>query len=143
MEEPPQIYLRNYETSKDRCERISQVNKANILAKTIYNPKKIIMNGNNLRTKLLSKEKHVPLKLAEVNDPERIKEGIAARAGVSLRESFNLELYSNPVWKSVEKQKWRTQRGMSYEGHLANHVNTMRQSALGCTGKQNAAILTG
>lgn len=30
-EEPPSIYIRNYETSKDRCERISTIHKANIL----------------------------------------------------------------------------------------------------------------
>lgn len=113
-EEPPQIYLRNYETTKDRCERVSQIHKASLLRKTVYDPKKIIMNGNNLRTKLVSKEKHMPLKLAEVNEPSRIKDGIADRAGVSLRESFDLELFTNPVWKSVDKQKWRSKRGMSY-----------------------------
>ena len=115
-EEPPSIYIRNYETSKDRCERMSSMNKANILSRTVYDPKRIVVNGNNLRPKLLSKEKHMPLKLAEVNEPSRIKEGIAERQGVSLRESFNMDMYNNPIWKSVDKQKWRSQRGVSYEG---------------------------
>ena len=68
-EEPPQIYLRNYETSKDRCERIYKTNQANLLAKTVYNSKRRVQaNGNFLRPKVTSKEKHLPLKLAEVSD---------------------------------------------------------------------------
>ena len=102
-EDPPSIYIRNYETSKDRSNRLELLHKANILNKMSYDPKKIITNGSNLRTKILSKEKHMPLKLADVNEPVRIKNGIEDRCNVSLRESFNMELYKNPVWKSVEK----------------------------------------
>jgi len=40
----------------------------------------------------------------------------------------------NPVWKSVDKTKWRNPRGMSYEGQLAHHVSTNRTSLLGGTG---------
>ena len=138
--EPPQIYLRNYETTKVRCERAQLANKASILEKTIYDPKKIVTNGNNLRPKLLSKEKHMPLKLAEVTDSSRIKDGIAERTGVSLRESFNLEIYQNPVWKSVDKKKWRTRRGISYEGQQGNHITKLIQTNLGGTSKQNASI---
>ncbi len=68
----------------------------------------------------------MPLKVADVSEAARLKDAIAESGNVSLRESFNLELYENPVWKSVDKQKWRSQRGMSYEGQLAPHVNTMR-----------------
>ena len=110
------------------------MNQGNILQRSIYDPKRICVNGNNLRPKLLSKEKHLPLKLAEVSDAARIKEGIADRQGVSLRESFNMDLYNRPQWKSVEKQKWRSKRGISYEGQTANHVSNQRQSFLGGTG---------
>ena len=118
------------------------MNKANILAKTVYNSKKIIVNGNNLRPKLVSKEKHKPLKLADVSEAARIKDGITERAGVSLRESFNAELNLNPVWKTIEKQKWQANEGMSRKGYLSNHVNKLRETGLGGTGKQNAAIMT-
>ena len=64
----------------------------------------------------------MPLKLVEVNDASRINDGIAERQGVSLRESFNMDLFNHPVWKSVEKSKWRSKQGMSYEGQLGNHV---------------------
>ena len=93
------------------------------------------MNGNNLRPKLLSKEKHMPLKLTDTTDLGRIKESVAERAGVSLRESFNLDIYKNPVWKSVDKKKWRSRRGMSYEGQSANHVHRLCVTHLGGTGK--------
>ena len=92
--EPPQIYLRNYETTKDRCERIYKENNANLLAKTVYNSKrKINNNGNFLRPKVTSKEKHLPLKLAEVSEQSRLKDAIEERGGVSLRESFDARLY--------------------------------------------------
>ena len=103
IEEPKPIYVRNYETSKDRADRMESINKGLIIAKTTYDPKRIAVNGNNLRPKLASMEKHVPLKLAEVDDSSRIKERIAEREGVSLRESFNMSLYNHPVWKSVDK----------------------------------------
>ena len=45
----------------------------------------------------------MPLKLADVSEAARIKDGITERAGVSLRESFNAELNLNPVWKTIEK----------------------------------------
>lgn len=83
----------------------------------------------------------MPLKLTEVNEPSRIKDGIAERAGVSLRETFDLELYNNPVWKSVDKRKWRSSQGMSYEGQIASHVITGRQTQLGGSSKQNVAIM--
>ena len=43
-------------------------------------------------------------------------DGIADRNNTSLRESFDFKLYNNPIWKSVEKRKWRTKKGISYEG---------------------------
>ena len=54
--------------------------------------------------------------MADVDDQARIKKGVEERASVSLRESFDQNLCENPVWKSVDKSKWRSQRGMSYEG---------------------------
>ena len=49
-------------------------------------------------------------------------------------------MYANPVWKSVEKAKWKNPRGMSYEGQLCNHVLTHRSSLMGGSGLQRAAI---
>jgi len=117
------------------------MHKANLLAKTIYDSKKLMREGNFLRPKLLSHEKHVPLKFAELDEHSRIREGIEERAGASLRENFNMELYLNPVWKSVDKKMWRSKRGMSYEGQPASHVATQRQTLFGGTGLQNTALL--
>jgi hypothetical protein len=40
-----------------------------------------------------------------------------------LPESFNLDLYLNPVWKSVERTKWLTVNGMdNYAGVTGAHV---------------------
>ena len=82
----------------------------------------------------------MPLKLAEVTDQSRIKDAVAERAGVSLRESFDLNLCENPVWKSVDKTKWKNPRGMSYEGQLAPHVSTQRQTLLGGTGLAHNSV---
>ena len=132
--------MRNFETSKDRCERIYHQNQANLLRQTFYDSKKLTRDGNFLRPKITMKEKHMPLKLAEVGETARIRDAVQERGNVSLRESFNANLYENPVWKSVDKQKWRSARGMSYEGQLANHVNTQRQTLLGGTGLVNTAM---
>ena len=76
----------------------------------------------------------MPLKLTEVNEGSRAQDAVKEREGVSLRESFDLKLFENPVWKSVEKKKWRHPRGISYQGQVANHVSTQRQTLLGGTG---------
>ena len=126
-EDPANIYLRNYETSKDRCERAYRTNKANLLGRSYYDSKRLVKaNGNFLRAKATIKEKHVPLKLADVDELNRIKLAIKEQGNASLRESFNMDLYERPVYKSVEKTKWKTARGMSYEGQSGNHVNTAR-----------------
>jgi len=48
------------------------------MLKTEYydSKRQILNNGNFLRPKVISKEKHLPLKLAEVNEAGRIKESI-------------------------------------------------------------------
>lgn len=61
--------------------------------------------------------------MADVDDQARIKKGVEERASVSLRESFDQNLCENPVWKSVDKSKWRSKRGMSYEGQHALHAS--------------------
>ena len=96
-----------------------------MLAKTVYNSKRLIKtNGNFLRPKVKTQDKHLPLKMAEVDDQSRIKKGVLERGSVSLRESFDMNLCENPIWKSVDKTKWKSQKGMSYEGQFAPHVST-------------------
>ena len=112
--EPPNIYLRNYEPSKSRCERASLTNRASLLGQTYY--EKVKTDGNYLRTKNILKERHMPLKLAEVGETGRINEAIKEQGCVSLRDSFNMKMYVNPVWKSVDKAQWKNPRGMSYKG---------------------------
>ena len=112
--EPLNIYLRNYEPSKSRCERASRTNKSNLLSQSLY--ENVKADGNYLRTKNILKERHKPLKLAEVGETGRINEAIKEQGCLSLRDSFNMKMYSNPVWKSVDKAKWKNPRGMSYQG---------------------------
>ena len=59
----------------------------------------------------------------------------------SLRESFNAEMYLNPVWKGVDKKKWKHPKGMSYSGQIHEHVSKERASLRGGTGLQNTAIM--
>ena len=76
-ENPANIYLRNYQTSKDRCERAYRTNQANLLGRSYYDSKRLVKpNGNFLRPKVTMKEKHVPLKLADVDELNRIKEAV-------------------------------------------------------------------
>ena len=74
MLEPPNVYLRNYEPSKDRCERAFRTNQSNLLGSVKYEQPP--QNGNFLRTKNIMKEKHLPLKLAEVGESARLREAI-------------------------------------------------------------------
>ena len=46
----------------------------------------------------------------------------------------------NPEFKSVDKAKWATSKGMSYEGQTSQHVSSLRRSLLGGTGLANATI---
>ena len=64
-----------------------------MLTKTFHNEKRLIKsNGNFLRKKVHTQEKHLPLKLVEVDEPNRIKDAIKERGSVSLRESFDMNL---------------------------------------------------
>ena len=80
----------------------------------------------------------MPLKLAEVGEESRIKDAVKERQGVSLRENFNLELCQNPIWKSIDKSKWKAPRGISYEGQKGSSSNW--QSLIGGTGTTRVAL---
>ena len=54
--------------------------------------------------------------MAEVDESARLQDAIKEQGRKSLRESFDLELYQNPIWKNVDKSKWRDIKGMSYKG---------------------------
>ena len=82
----------------------------------------------------------MPLKLADVGETGRISEAIKEQGCVSLRDSFNMKMYINPVWKSVDKAQWKNPRGMSYKGQTAPHVSSLRKSLLGGTGLANATL---
>ena len=80
----------------------------------------------------------MPLKLAEVGEESRIKDAVKERQGVSLRENFNLELCQNPIWKSVDKSKWKSTRGISYEGQKGSSSNW--HTLIGGTGTTRVAL---
>ena len=54
-----------------------RTNKTNLLGQTYY--ENVKADGNYLRTKNILKEKHMPLKLAEVGELGRINEAIKDR----------------------------------------------------------------
>jgi len=80
-------------------------------------------NGNFLRNKRPLAETSKPMAYVDKHDAERIARAVKAQASVSLKESFNLELFENPVFKEVEKSKWKTPNGMSYSGQTHAHVH--------------------
>lgn len=45
-----------------------------------------------------------------------------------MRENFDLKLYENPVWKVIDKKKWKSPKGFSYEGQNSPHVNVNNNS---------------
>ena len=96
--------------------------------------------GGGLRTKVKSMEKHLPLKLNEVREQERMQDTINEMGNVSLRESFNMDLYERPIWKHVDKQKWKDPKGMSYSGQFSEHVFNNRGKFLGGSGLQETSI---
>jgi hypothetical protein len=67
-------------------------------------------------------EKHCPLKLKDQDDFSRIKQAVQQENQGSLGESFNLQMYQQPTWKIIEKEKWKTFKGMSYSGQPAAHT---------------------
>lgn len=69
-----------------------------------------------MRKQMRSKEKHLPLKVKDVGEASRIKEAIAERNSTSLAESFDMNLYQHPIYKSIDKKKWLDTKDMSYEG---------------------------
>ena len=77
------------------------MNRANLLGQSIY--EKVKTDGNYLRAKNILKEKHMPLKLADIGETRRINDAIKEQGRASLADSFNMGMYANPVWKSVDK----------------------------------------
>ena len=82
------------------------MNRANLLGQTVY--EKVKTDGNYLRAKNILKEKHLPLKLADIGETKRINDAIKEQGRASLADSFNMGMYANPVWKSVDKAQWKS-----------------------------------
>jgi hypothetical protein len=53
------------------------------------------------------------MKYEEVNEAKRIQESVHRQGKASLAEGFNKKMYSNPIWKKVDKSKWLTSNGMN------------------------------
>jgi len=113
----PDIYVRNFEPSKERCDRIEQEFRENRLEQQAFNEKiRPLGHINIMRKKAKTLEKHLPIKLVDTDEVARVKKSVALEANASLKESFDLKMYQQPVWKKIEKSKWRTPNGMSYSG---------------------------
>ena len=79
-----------------------------------------------MRTKRPLEDRNPPQHFADTTDESRIKRATDKQASVSLKESFDLSLFENPVWKEVKKQKWQTPKGISYSGQTHAHVCSSR-----------------
>jgi hypothetical protein len=62
--------------------------------------------------------------------------------GKSLCENFNMLMYTEPVWKPIQKSKWRTPRGMSYTGQFSAHVANARTKVFGTLPKAEFAMMS-
>lgn len=115
----PDIYLRTYETSKERCDRVEQEHATNTLEMDRFNEK---LRGplhvmKSMRTQVKTMEKHLPIRTTqETDEGARISRAVAEINGKSLCEGFDTLLYLEPIYKPIQKHKWRTPRGMSYSG---------------------------
>lgn len=69
-----------------------------------------------MRKKAKTLDKHFPIKLVDTDEVTRVKNSVALDANASLKESFDLQMYKQPVWKKIEKSKWRSPKGMSHSG---------------------------
>lgn len=78
-----------------------------------------------------SMQKHLPLQYKEIFDSARIKEAVQREANASLRESFDFLMYEQPTWKKIEKEKWKTPRGISYSGQPSAHVSNAKTKLFG------------
>lgn len=73
----PNIYLRNYETSKDRANIAEAENLSNLIDRQQFNEKlRPIGIINIIKKTHKSKEKHCPLMLKDQDDFSRIKQAV-------------------------------------------------------------------
>ena len=47
------------------------------------------------------------MKFQDTNEPKRITDAIKKQAETSLCESFDLKLCLEPVWREINKEKWK------------------------------------
>ena len=115
--EKASIYLRNYEPSKERANRIAHEHKANMLERDFFNERTRIGPATGfLRKPVKSMEKHLPLKVKDSDDYSRITKQVEKEANASLCEGFDANSFLNPTWKEIKKERWKTSHGMSYSG---------------------------
>lgn len=67
------------------------------------------------------------MKYEQVNEVKRVQAAVQRQGQASLAEGFDKKMYSNPIWKKVDKSKWRTTNGMNlFQTHRTDnsyHVN--------------------
>jgi hypothetical protein len=94
-----------------------------------------------LRKPLKSMEKHLPLKVKDCDDYSRITKSVAKEASASLREGFDANVFLNPTWKEVKKDRWKTTHGMSYSGQASAHVANQKTKLFGASKKAEASMI--
>ena len=136
----PAFAIRNYETSKERCDRIEREVQSMQLTRIETN-EKIRPKGLQLRKQIKSMEKQCWLRFKETDEGSRVQAAIAKDGNLSLKEDFNLLLFEQPVWKQVDKEKWRTAEGMSYRGQFAAHVANQKSKIFGASPRAEMSMI--
>lgn len=67
--------------------------------------------------------KQQQIKHKRFDESSRVNEQVAKTGRDYLPESFDLFMYENPVWKTVDRKKWLNKKGMDvYSGSYGAHV---------------------
>ena len=67
--------------------------------------------------------KQQQIKHKKFDESSRVNQQVAKTGRDYLPESFDLFMYENPVWKTVDRKKWLNPKGMDvYSGNHGAHV---------------------
>lgn len=77
--------------------------------------------------------KNLPAHHKTFDEFSRVQDSVTKHGRDHLPESFNMNMYKYPVWKSVQKSKWIDKKGMDiFSGAHAAHV-TIKHPGQGIT----------
>lgn len=116
------VLNRTYLTSKDRATKAEQYYTSIQPDRPVWNEKRQV-KGNFMRPVQKIDHKNAQIKHKKFDECARVTAQVAKTGRDYLPESFDLYTFENPVWKTVDRKKWLSPKGMDvYGGSRGAHV---------------------